>query len=1758
MTTHHIKVNPPRALTSEETQQSMQQWKINFKQYMKRDDSYRIFLNLEWNSSRLNYGLAAEADGQKRTPAVLADDLKDFLHILSSYVPHGYLTDKIIARSESLVSAFKIIEENFNLLPTQESFFEFLSLKKMSSETYRQMFDRMVAFSTQHLMPATTQNVIVDSIQVPAAGDKLTVSHLNLIALQWLSKIHPDLLAIVRTEYSKELRDNTPLSSLVPRISMNVDNLLMKYEKSTNVNLLSEFPVEANQTEADVCRVRGQRGRGSNFRGRGSLQSFSGGRNFCPGCFYLSKQLSANIHYAHSPAQCPRKSAVVQMLEAEDLTFADTDPDTTNAGESQPRSAQHRINNDYQEVLTQNNPIAAESNRYDLVHDHVLSKDPNKSMSMINHISQRMEKVLKASSPSLWLSVNGHCTSSIVDEGSELVVIDYEFSKKAKIPIEKTNQKAKSADNKSMCIVGQSKFPLQVTVKGTRVPVTIDLGQCVIISNLGCPVLIGQPAKIANEIVTYPHKSKIELKDIHGAKHTVSYPLPPPVDTVIAETLKSCQFQIVYPDEKISFTLPPKFSNCKNVLFSPRPSFTALSPSYLHVKGNHNILLTNTSTQPITIPKHAQVGDVRVAVGHDTALISRMYTIDDSTFEAFEQSVDWDRSNNYVNDVDIDPDGVMSSTWKEKFHDLCQQYADILQYKPATYNGYYGFVSNSIEFISTPPPTPKAYVPRYSKEMTDKLAAKMDELLLSGVLAKPEDIGVTPMFVSPSMLVPKPGSNGDYRMVTDLTKLNSFIRKAPAISPGIEETKLAIADFKYLCSIDLSQFFFQHKLEREDMQFLGVIHPYKGVLVYTVSPMGLRNSGELSYERLTRIFGDMQQARKLCRQADSLIVGGATLNELFCNLTEVFHRLRTCNLTIKPSKLIIAPKKVVMFGWEYSDQGWNPTPHTINPLSVAPEPKTIKQLRSWLGAAKQLSSCLDNYAVYFSPLEKVASNRKSQESVTWTSELSRQFSEAKAMLKSVKTVHYPTPTDKIFTYSDYSQTHHAIGGRLEFVRQFPDGSSKTFHGGFFSTKVSDCKARWVCCESEALACKLVIEHFKPILRENLNAVTHFCDNAPTVQAFNRAKQGKFSVSSRISSFLLSINELNIEIIHKSGAKIPATDFFSRNPISCDNSKCQICQFVAEEVFIGENAVRQVNASEILNGTFSMPYIQPSAWLSLQKKDQTLRQLTKLISNGQQPEPKKTGGENTFLKNLHSLYVKGSLKIARNGLITSEHTDENGQIYNPIVVPQNLFPGLVSALHLKLVHPSKYQMTKLLSRYFLCPGSTRVIADVVDSCHVCLSLKPLPPTLFSETTTVSNDFGSRFSADIMVRNSQHILFVVEKLTGFCFADILESETSANVGNSILSLIGQFISSKSCVIRTDGASIFQKLRSESQEQDSIWKKLGITFELGNSLHTNKNPTAENIIKEAHNSINKFGNKVSLSLPDLIMIVKHLNAKIRQHGYSSLELFSKRSAVNGEDVVLTDTKLADKQLATRLSSHNPPQPLSHDFVVGDLVMIRSKKDKLHPREIFIIQNFVVENDFTWAELVKFGSKLVNKCHKVRVEDLVKVSNTRPTRASAAKAADKIKSLIPILQRIQVSLSTPTHAWSYQDILEMISLQEDEFSVNHDQSNDSIDEEIEETSTETDDESFVDSEESLDQTITHEPNLVVQNFENILDNPSISAHPQVPSQVSLDTVQNLEAVFENIYSNAQSQPLVQPRESSRLASKPRPNYYQMQHGKQ
>merc|ERR1712105_241112 len=79
--------------------------------------------------------------------------------------------------------------------------------------------------------------------------------------------------------------------------------------------------------------ARGQRGgRSGTYSNRGT-RGVRGGRGgpsrssgpFCPGCYYLSQQLGATIHFRHSPGDCPRKAVTIKMLEMEDTEYFNDD-----------------------------------------------------------------------------------------------------------------------------------------------------------------------------------------------------------------------------------------------------------------------------------------------------------------------------------------------------------------------------------------------------------------------------------------------------------------------------------------------------------------------------------------------------------------------------------------------------------------------------------------------------------------------------------------------------------------------------------------------------------------------------------------------------------------------------------------------------------------------------------------------------------------------------------------------------------------------------------------------------------------------------------------------------------------------------------------------------------------------------------------------------------------------------------------------------------------------------------------------------------------------------------------------------------------------------------------------------------------------------------------------------------------------------------------------------------------------------------------
>ena len=634
------------------------------------------------------------------------------------------------------------------------------------------------------------------------------------------------------------------------------------------------------------------------------------------------------------------------------------------------------------------------------------------------------------------------------------------------------------------------------------------------------------------------------------------------------------------------------------------------------------VKLKNETESSVLISKNKPFADIVKLIAHTGPNVTKILSPSNDKSH-LQRQVDIQQNPDYVDQVVIDPDNQFNQEWKSRFRMLCKEYADTINPNPGRYNGYYGEIDNSIDFISTPPPSVKARLPNYTADKLKLMAELMDKLESMGVLAIPEEMGVVPAFVVPSLLMPKP-EKGEWRLVSDFTPLNIHIRKFQTVSPTIQQAKSILAKYKYNIECDLSHCFFQGGMKKNDMQYLATPHPYKGLRVYCVEPQGLRNASEHAYERLARIFGDLCMKEKMTRMADGLYIVADNVKELYENFTEVLRRARNAGLTFKPKKIIIAPRETVLFGWKKTDDGWRPTDHTISPLSKAKEPETIKQLRSFIGSFKQLSECVKNYAILLSPLEKAAAGKDSAEKVIWDTELSNSFTNVKLALNKIETVFVPKPSDKLDIFTDYSESARAIGGRMMITRTDEKGFVRKLLGGNFSCKLNSHQKNWLPCEGESLGVRLVAKHFSPQIMENNHVTTIHTDNLPTVHAWKRMKMGAFSTSARITSFLTGISALRVEIVHKPGKGLLVSDYNSRHPNSCSNEKCKICQFAFESENVGNTAIPMlcsVSVTEIENGSLKMPFTQRTAWAKVQAEDKVHKMLFKLIETSSVPEKK---------------------------------------------------------------------------------------------------------------------------------------------------------------------------------------------------------------------------------------------------------------------------------------------------------------------------------------------------------------------------------------------------------------------------------------------------------------------------------------------------------------------------------------------------------
>ena len=139
---NYSRTPPPRQLTNQESLETLTHWKDKFKSFYKRDADYKNLIKTTntWDPSAENYGFVDEpGDGKKADE--LAEDMVDLLRTLAGYLPHSYLTTRIVEDTKSWEDVWSIIYEHYNVKITSESLLNFESLNKEVGETHRQFYE---------------------------------------------------------------------------------------------------------------------------------------------------------------------------------------------------------------------------------------------------------------------------------------------------------------------------------------------------------------------------------------------------------------------------------------------------------------------------------------------------------------------------------------------------------------------------------------------------------------------------------------------------------------------------------------------------------------------------------------------------------------------------------------------------------------------------------------------------------------------------------------------------------------------------------------------------------------------------------------------------------------------------------------------------------------------------------------------------------------------------------------------------------------------------------------------------------------------------------------------------------------------------------------------------------------------------------------------------------------------------------------------------------------------------------------------------------------------------------------------------------------------------------------------------------------------------------------------------------------------------------------------------------------------------------
>lgn len=398
----------------------------------------------------------------------------------------------------------------------------------------------------------------------------------------------------------------------------------------------------------------------------------------------------------------------------------------------------------------------------------------------------------------------------------------------------------------------------------------------------------------------------------------------------------------------------------------------------------------------------------------------------------------------------------------------------------------------------------------------------IDDLLNNGIVQNSNSA-----YASPALLVDK--ASGAKRLCVDYRQLNKITVKEKYPMPMIEDLIDRLQGCKFYTSLDLKSGYHQICIKAEDVHKTAFITS-DGHFEYLRMPFGVCNGPAVFQRLMNTVLGNLRFGRVICYM-DDLLIATKTIEENMVCLEMVLDILVKNRLTVNLDKCSFFRDRITFLGYDISEQGVRPSSRKLEAISKYPIPKTVHQLRQFLGLINYFRKFIKDCAILCKPLTSLL---KKGAIWQWGLQQDQAVASVKEALIKNAVLSVFNPKLPINLYTDASRD--GIGCILT---QLTDSGEKPVY--FYSRQTSNDEKKYHSFELELLAIISGLQKFRHYLLGTDFKIITDCNAV-------RHALSKKEIIPRISRWVLYTQDFTFDVVHRAGSQMQHVDALSRNPI----------------------------------------------------------------------------------------------------------------------------------------------------------------------------------------------------------------------------------------------------------------------------------------------------------------------------------------------------------------------------------------------------------------------------------------------------------------------------------------------------------------------------------------------------------------------------------------------------------------------------------